>query len=210
MPEILERAHEYSIDDQEYIRVLCDRGDEICFFALLQTIEREATSYARRYVNDAALAEDIMQQAYMNALKGFRSKSYDPTRKLRPWFYTIITYAAIDMLRKNKHGSQTVSIDKRHGSQDGDASTSIADLLMEERDPAEQMDRSERMSALSLGIAALNDDLRDAVGLLLKGLKYHEMADVLNVPLGTVKSRIHAAKKALYAMLSRRGLSQAA
>lgn len=210
MPEILEQEEEYSIDDQDYVRVLCDRGDELCFFALLQTMERQAYAYARRYVNDATLAEDVMQLAYMNALKGFRAKSYDPARKLRPWFYTIITRVAIDLLRKNKHYAHQVSVDKRHGPRDADESLSVADLLTEVRDPAERMDRSERASMLAACISSLSGDQRDAIMLILEGCKYAEVAATLDIPLGTAKSRVHAAKKALRELLGQRGFLRAA
>jgi RNA polymerase sigma-70 factor (ECF subfamily) len=91
-----------------------------------------------------------------------------------------------------------VSLDRVSRAEHQELGTLINLLKSREADPGAQMEQGERKDWVRDAVAALPERLRTAVGLVyFKGMKYREAADELNVPVGTVKSRIHSAVKRL-------------
>jgi RNA polymerase sigma-70 factor (ECF subfamily) len=168
------------------------RGQADAFAALVRRYERELYGYLRRYLGDADLAEDVFQNTFLQLYT--KRAQYETGRPVRPWLYTIATHQAIDALRRaGRH--QAASLDQQRREQpDGDIRSLVE--LLESHDPAptDLVEGEERRQLVRSGVERLPDFLRQVVVLAYyQGLKYREIADVLGIPVGTVKSRLHAA-----------------
>ena len=166
-------------------------GYTAAFTELVHRYERELYNYLRRYLGDATLAEDVFQNTFLQL--HLKLDLYDKGRLVRPWLYTIATHQAIDALRKaGRH--HTVSLDAKAPSQD-DSANSFADLLEGvEIDPLDGLEGAERQQWVRDALEQLPPYLRSVVVMAYyQGLKYREIAEALDIPVGTVKSRLHAA-----------------
>jgi RNA polymerase sigma-70 factor (ECF subfamily) len=182
--------------DEELLGRFC-RGQTDAFGVLVRRYERELFGYLRRYLGDSSLAEDVFQNTFLQLY--LKSGQYEPGRPVRPWLYTIATHQAIDALRRNAR-HQVLSLEqKREDSTDGEL-RSLLDTL-ESRGPAplDNLSAQERKERVRAGVERLPDFLREVVILAYyQGLKYREIADILQIPVGTVKSRLHAALNKLH------------
>ena len=184
-----------SLSDEQLIVLHQELGDaqqEGPYFGeLIRRYERELYVYLRRYLGDAVLAEDAFQATFLQV--HLKSHLFDPTRKFRPWLYTVATNRAIDLQRRGKR-HQAVSLDRSCRTEHSE-SGALADLLPgAEQGPSEHLESAERMEWVRQAVASLPDQLRAAVSLVyFRGLKYREAAAELKVPVGTVKSRLHSA-----------------
>jgi RNA polymerase sigma-70 factor (ECF subfamily) len=163
------------------------------FEELVHRYEQELYSYLRRYLNDATLAEDVFQATFLQL--HLKADHFEEGRKVRPWLYTIATNQAIDAQRRNRR-HKMVSLDRK-GRQDAgrDDVGSLVDLLTSKEPSATaNLEGEERRAWVRRAIEQLPDALREVVLLVYyQGLKYREAAEVLGIPVGTVKSRMHAA-----------------
>jgi RNA polymerase sigma-70 factor (ECF subfamily) len=149
-------------------------------------------SYLRRYLGDAEMAEDAFQQTFLQV--HLKCSQYDADRKVRPWLYTVATNQAIDAQRRNRR-HRMVSLDRRVGNHlENNGGTLVEMLVHDEPGPAELFQSSEDRETLRRVLDQFPDSLQQVVNLVYyQGLKYHEAAEVLGIPVGTVKSRLHAA-----------------
>jgi RNA polymerase sigma-70 factor (ECF subfamily) len=177
--------------DEELMNRFC-RGQKEAFGVLLRRYERELYGYLRRYLGDATLAEDVFQNTFLQV--HVKSGQYEPGRPVRPWLYTIATHQAIDALRRNNR-HQAVSLDQsRDDLADGDAHNLMDMLQSRETPPLEFAQGQEARERIRSSVEKLPDFLRQVLVLAYyQGLKYREIADILDIPVGTVKSRLHAA-----------------
>jgi len=168
------------------------RGHSEAFGALVRRYERELYGYLRRYLGDPTLAEDVFQNTFLQLYK--KVHQYEAGRPVRPWLYTIATHQAIDSLRRNAR-HQSVSLDQNREELPNGEVHSLVDLLETHGPgPLEQAEGEERRESIRASVDQLPDLFRQVVVLAYyQGLKYREIADVLDIPVGTVKSRLHAA-----------------
>ena len=178
--------------DEDLLERYCTHGDPQVFGVLVHRYERELYSYLRRYLGDAAMAEDAFQGTFLQI--HLKCGQFEAGRKFRPWLYTIATNQAIDAQRRNKR-HRMVSLDRRHKGEAEEDLGSLAELLISrEVGPVKEADAEERRRWIRDSVRALPDPLKGAVNLVYyQGLKYREAAEVLKVPVGTVKSRLHTA-----------------
>jgi RNA polymerase sigma-70 factor (ECF subfamily) len=168
------------------------RGQKEAFGVLVRRYERELYGYLRRYLGDAALAEDVFQNTFLQVF--VKSEQYEAGRPVRPWLYTIATNQAIDALRRNgRH--QAVSLDQaRDEAGDGDIQSLMETLHSREPAPFDFAHGQESRERIRASVERLPEFLRQVLVLAYyQGLKYREIADILGIPVGTVKSRLHAA-----------------
>ena len=166
-------------------------GDQGAFDELVHRYEREIYNYLRRYLGNAEMAEDAFQGTFLQVhLKG---SQFQEGRRFRPWLYTIATNQAIDLQRRNKR-HRMVSLDGSANSQNDDL-TSLVDLFASrEPGPVARLEADERKTWIREAVANLPETLRSAVTLVYyQGMKYREAAEILDIPVGTVKSRLHTA-----------------
>jgi RNA polymerase sigma-70 factor (ECF subfamily) len=168
------------------------QGQKEAFGVLVRRYERELYGYLRRYLGDAHLADDVFQNTFLQLY--VKINQYEQGRPVRPWLYTLATHQAIDTLRRNgRH--QALSLDqKRDDHQEGDPHALMDVLEAQGPGPIEQLSSEERRDRVRASVDKLPDFLRQVVVLAYyQGLKYREIAEILEIPVGTVKSRLHAA-----------------
>jgi RNA polymerase sigma-70 factor (ECF subfamily) len=180
-----------SLSDEELLMGYRETSEASFFQELVRRYERELYSYLRRYLGDAEMAEDAFQAAFLQV--HLKCDQYEPGRAFRPWLYTIATNQAIDAQRRSRR-HRMVSLD-RSSPKDGEDVGKLLDLLTSKEPTAPaQLNTAERAAWLHSAVDQLPEGLRDVVHLVyFQELKYREAAEVLNIPVGTVKSRMHAA-----------------
>lgn len=169
-----------------------DEGRTPDFEALVRRYERELYRYLARYTGDAVLAEDVFQNTFLQV--HLKKALYEDGRPVRPWLYSIATHQAVDALRKlGRH--PTVSLDGRGGSGgDSDPSALVDMLVGEGESPLAALQGQEHQEWVRSAIEKLPDSLRETLILAyFQDLKYREIAEIQKIPVGTVKSRLHAA-----------------
>lgn len=176
--------------DEQLLLAYRDGQDRAAFEELVRRYEREMFSYLRRYLGDATMAEDAFQQTFLQL--HLKCDQFQEDRRLRPWLYTIATNQAIDAQRRNKR-HRMVSLDQNTGGED-DVRSLIQLLEASEVSPTSNLETEERRDWVRQAVAELPETLKSALTLIYyQGLKYREAADVLDLPVGTVKSRLHSA-----------------
>lgn len=190
-PRVLRTSTTWStMSDEDLVAEYRSHGTRGCFDELVHRYERELYSYLRRFLGDATMAEDAFQATFLQV--HLKCDQFEAGRKVRPWLYTIATNQAIDMQRRGKR-HKLISLDRRE-SNDDDAGTLVNLLKSKELAPTSNLETDERQQWIRGAIAELPEQLRAAVNLIYyQGLKYREAADILKVPVGTVKSRLHTA-----------------
>ena len=172
-------------------------GDRQAFEELVHRYERELFNYLRRYLGDAEMAEDAFQATFLQV--HLKCERFEPGRKVRPWLYTVATNQAIDAQRRERR-HRMVSLDRRYAGRQGDEGAgSLAELLdAEAPSPTDLLESAEQARYVRRAIRELPQSLREVLLLVYyQGLKYREAAEVLSIPVGTVKSRLHAAVRKL-------------
>jgi RNA polymerase sigma-70 factor (ECF subfamily) len=180
-----------SCSDEELLTRLRNGQSEV-FGQLVRRYERELYGYLRRYLGDAHLADDVFQNTFLQVYT--KIGQYEAGRPVRPWLYTIATHQAIDALRRNgRH--QVSSLDQtREQLPDGEVRGLVELLETRGPGPMEAAQSDEAREQVRNCVAQLPEFLRQVVILAYyQGLKYREIAEILDIPVGTVKSRLHAA-----------------
>ncbi|MEE2738306.1 MAG: RNA polymerase sigma factor [Planctomycetota bacterium] len=187
--------------DEELLLRYRDSGEQQAFDHLVKRFEAELYNYLRRYLGNAAMAEDVFQASFLQV--HLKSHLFEEGRRFKPWLYTIATNQAIDAIRRSgKH--RAVSLDSQ-GPEDSDVGTLVNILSDGELGPQEEMEVRERRDWVRESVDELAEPLRGVVLLVFfQGLKYRDAAEILDIPVGTVKSRLHSALIKLGGALKRR------
>ncbi len=165
--------------DSEAIRK-CLAGDINSFRSLVERYEREALAHARTIVGNAEDSRELVQEAFLDAFRAL--KKFDSSREFYPWFYVILRNRCYGWL-KSRGRSVTLSLESCHNVI-VTCETNVGKEDIEE-------------ALLSLGA-------EDREIILLKyidGLTYRSVAERLEIPIGTVMSRLYHARRRLRAIL---------
>ena len=175
--------------DEQLFKTFCDTEDTSAYEVLVSRYERELFSYLRRYVGSTEMAEDVFQATFLQIY--VKRDRFEAGRRFRPWMYTIATNQAIDAQRRNRR-HRMVSLDQRSGNdEEGDLMSVVSSGAPT---AVENLEDEEAREWVRGAVDNLPETLRAALILVYhQGLKYREAADVLGIPVGTVKSRLHAA-----------------
>ena len=187
-------------DEKLLLSYRSERDGQV-FEELVHRYEKELFGYLRHYLGNAEMAEDVFQQTFLQV--HLKCGQFEPGRKVRPWLYRVATNLAIDYQRRNRR-HRLCSLDRAVRGNEDDGASGLAELLGVVADgPAENAEAAEQHEALRREVDALPGLCRQVVLLVyFQGLKYREAAEVLSVPVGTVKSRLHTALKKLAESLS--------
>jgi RNA polymerase sigma-70 factor, ECF subfamily len=196
-----DKAEELSqLADEELMNKYREDGRAVLFNELVHRYERELYRYLARYLGDPTAAEDVFQNTFLQV--HLKRGLFENGRPFRPWLYAIATHQAVDALRKaGRH--PTVSLDRRVSAARNDVDAgNLVDLLVSENEgPLAELQENERQQWVRDSIARLPDALRQTLILAYhQDLKYREIAEILKIPVGTVKSRLHAALEKLQQM----------
>mgnify|MGYP006273987757 CR=1 FL=1 len=166
-------------------------GDESAFEALVRRYHGELLTFLMRFVRRRAAAEDLFQETFLQVY--LSSDSFDPTRRFKPWLFTIAANKARDQLRKNKRRATvplTASVNRGEDGGPEFIDLMEADLPL----PTQNLEDAETREMVRDVMEALPDHLREVMLLAyFNRFAYKEIAEMLGIPLGTVKSRLHAA-----------------
>lgn len=190
-----------ALDDRE-LAALAGAGREGAFRELLERYERPVFSLVFRMVRDHALAEDLAQESFIRAFRAI--DSYNSSYKFSNWILKIANNHAIDHLRKRS--LDTVSI---HGSRHATDAEAESRTRLEIVDPDERPDayveNRELAGEIEDAIGRLRPEYRTVILLRhVEGYSYDEIAETLDLPLGTVKTYIHRARNELKETLAHR------
>ena len=177
--------------DQQLVE-RAQRGDKHAFELLIIKYQRRLARLISRFVRDGAEVEDVTQEAFIKAyraLPGFRGESAFYT-----WLYRIGINTAKNYLLAFKRRVPTTTFfdsDEAENFEDGG-------LLREVNTPENELMSKQVVNVVTTSLEQLPDDLRIALTLReIEGLSYEEISEVMNCPIGTVRSRIFRAREAI-------------
>ncbi len=180
--------------DQEIV-ALARAGEEAAYRELIRRYQRPVFSLLYRMVGDRELAEDLTQETFIKALNALAS--YRPEFKFSSWIFKIANNAAIDQLRRRE--VPTLSIEgSPHASTPEAVEATALQLGDSAESPLEAVEARELGGQIEAAIARLRPEYRACILLRhVEGCAYEEIARILNLPLGTVKTYIHRARHEL-------------
>ena len=174
-------------------------GSQPAYRDLVSRYATPAVNLATRMVRDRALAEDLAQEAFARAFE--RLATYDQQRRFVSWFFQILHNVTIDYLRR-KH-LPTVSLDDLNAGALPPAAVYTADS------PEAQAEQAALARALDLALARIRPEYREAVVLCYREeLSVEQVAEIMSLPSGTVKTYLFRARKELAQILSAQGWSK--
>lgn len=193
------------MDDNQAVNALvrrCVSGDAAAWQEIVQQYHRRIYNICYRFSGSADDASDLAQEVF---IKMYRTLStFDTTRaSFMTWVTTVTRNLLVDHFRKGKYDRVTDSLDAIPGSQD--EGLTLAEQLQDQKpDPETRVRSQETQKLVHEALRRLSPELREAVILRdLQDLDYKDIAKVLNVPEGTVKSRINRGRTELARLLQR-------
>lgn len=199
---------ESGVSDEVLFARFRETGDRDLFGLLVKRYEREVFGYLKRYLGDQQLAEDAFQATFIAVFR--KAEQFEAGRTFRPWLYTIATNKAIDAQRAKKR-SRLRSLDadlsnsgnSANGS--GRPSSMLEQLVDSSADVQGESTRSETRQEVREALEELNDISKQVIHLVyFQGMKYSEAAETLDIPIGTVRSRLHMAIRKLQEVWQRK------
>lgn len=167
-------------------------GDRAAFERLVERYQRELFHFLVRFLGDRAAAEDVFQESFLQVHQS--GSQFDLSRRFRPWLFTIAANKARDLMRSQAR-RPTSPLQAEISPGEGEGGGQFIDLMSAEVPaPDESLTREELAQAVQATVAGLPDHLREILLLsYFHQFPYKQIADILDIPLGTVKSRLHAA-----------------
>ena len=177
------------------IAALAKQGRESAFRELVRRYERPVFSLIFRMVRDREIAEDLAQDTFIKVLNNI--DRYRPEFKLSSWLFKIANNVAIDHLRKRQ--LETVSMEgSPHASTATEIEATSFEIAAQQESALDEMEAKELGSSIERAIAGLRPEYRSCIMLRhVEGRSYEEIAAILDLPLGTVKTYIHRARHEL-------------
>ena len=167
-------------------------GQSEGFELLVRRHGQELFRFLVRFTGSAVAAEDIVQETFLQV--HLSASTFDGTRRLKPWLFTIAANKARDMLRSRARRPE-VPLDAHVGAGEDDESQRFLDFLADSSNlPSVTLEEDEERQFVRNVLSKMPEHLREVLVLsYYHRFPYKEIAEILGVPLGTVKSRLHAA-----------------
>ena len=174
-------------------------GDQAAYTNLLQTYRENIYFMMLKMVRNQDDADDLTIEAFGKAFK--RLPSFNPEYAFSTWLFRIASNNAIDFIRKKKKAT-TFSIDQDSGDEDGGPSF---DVKSKDLDPEQVFMKDQRIEEIHKIIATLKPKYKRLVELrYLKEFSYEEIADEMELPLGTVKAQLFRARELMFEIMKHR------
>ncbi len=159
-------------------------GEEAAFSALLDSYNTAMLNYCHRLVGNRDLAADLAQETFIKAFLAI--DQFDPSKKFSPWIYRIAHNLCVDFLRKKRLPTEAMHYEDGSGEE---VQVDIADSTIA---PDALLERKEIQANFEKALGGLDEIYREPLVLRhQEQLSYQEIGDVLELPIGTVKARIH-------------------
>jgi RNA polymerase sigma-70 factor (ECF subfamily) len=174
---------------------LARQGREAAYRELIGRYQRPVFSLIYRLVRDREKSEDLAQETFIKVLNAL--DRYDPTFKFSSWIFKIAHNTSLDHLRKKE--LVTLSLEgSPHAESQSEIEASTVQALSTEETPEDYAASRELGATLEQAIGRLRPEYRTAIVMChVEGRPYEEIAEVMGVPLGTVKTYIHRARNEL-------------
>lgn len=180
-------------DEQTDEQLLSDyrHGDKSSFAKLLNRYHRELFHFLVRFLGNRAAAEDVFQETFLQVHQS--AEQFDLQRRFRPWLFTIAANKARDLIRSQaRRPANPLQASISPGD---DESGEFIDLMQASEDlPSDPMEKQELQQQVHNTVTAMPEHLREILLLsYFHQFPYKQISEILDIPLGTVKSRLHAA-----------------
>ncbi len=184
-----QRRHELHEDEQLIKRALA--GDQKAYTSLVERHRAAIFHIINKIVRNNEGANDLVQETFMKAFANLAS--YRSEYRFSTWLYKIAANASIDFLRKRR--IKALSLDRPVQTEDGTIEIEVPDYSYH---PERELVRKEQRNTIEEAIQSLPDKYREVIVYRHKEDKsYDEIADLLDIPVGTVKARIFRARELL-------------
>lgn len=180
-----------------------DANDFQRFETMMNSTERRAYSMALQLTRNPSDAEDLVQDTYVKAWRGF--DSYIPGRPFLNWLLRIMQRAYLDSRRRENPIRRAESLNSMISPSDGE----VQELPIQDQGPGpdDEIIHAEFSAELKKALNELPDVYRNAIVMCdLEGLSYSEIAEIQKTTIGTVRSRIHRGRKFLREIAQRNGI----
>ena len=166
-------------------------GEEAAFREIVDRYNNGLYAFLGKFLNQHDLVEDVFQETFLQLFSS--RESFDKNRPLRPWLFTIAANKAKDALRKLRRSS-AVSIGSMVDSEDVSFDDMLNTITSDPTMPYQELEKDETALHVRQIIASMPDNLREILLLsYFQRFSYKQMAEILSIPIGTVKSRLHTA-----------------
>ena len=194
--ELRHEAVDPIVDVDAALVARVQRGDQKAFEMLVVKYQRRIERLIARMVRDVDLVEDIAQETFIRAyraLPNFRGESAFYT-----WLYRIAVNTAKKAMIGLKRDILLTESARSGAGDDEDEAPRVENELSDGENPESLMASRQIAETVNAAIEALSEDLRQAITLReIEGLSYEEISDLMNCPIGTVRSRIFRAREAI-------------
>jgi RNA polymerase sigma-70 factor (ECF subfamily) len=166
-------------------------GDKAAFSRLVNRYQRELYHFLVRFLGNRASAEDVFQETFLQVHQS--AEQFDPQRRFRPWLFTIAANKARDLIRSQaRRPTNPLQASISPGD---DESGEFIDLMQSTSEsPGEPMEKRELQQLVHDTVTSMPEHLREILLLsYFHQFPYKQISEILDIPLGTVKSRLHAA-----------------
>ncbi len=166
-------------------------GDETAFRELVSRYKNSLYIFLRRFLTQHDLIDDVFQETFLQLFSS--RESFDRTRPLRPWLFTIAANKAKDALRKRQRKG-AISLGAIAEAQEMTFDDVLNTIISDNKVPYDDLEREETATRVRAIIAIMPENLREILILAyFNKFSYKQMAQMLSIPIGTVKSRLHTA-----------------
>lgn len=166
-------------------------GDKDAFREIVKRYKDPLYAFLRRFLNQQQLVEEAFQETFLQLYKS--RKTFEKDRPLRPWLFTIAANKARDVLRKQQR-QETIPIGTMVEPNESNIDDVVNSLKSYEITPYDEAEKAENAEKVRQIIANMPENLREILILAyFEQFSYKQMADILSIPIGTVKSRLHTA-----------------
>jgi RNA polymerase sigma-70 factor (ECF subfamily) len=167
------------------------QGREQAFRELVSRYKNSLYAFLKRFLNRRDMIEDVFQETFLQLYTS--RDSFNPERPLRPWLFTIAANKAKDALRKQQRSS-AVPIGTISDGEQASFDDVLDSLSSDETRPYESLERGEVAERVREVVGNMPESAREILILAyFNKFSYKQMAQILSIPIGTVKSRLHTA-----------------
>ncbi len=184
------KSDEKKLSDAEVLKRYA-AGEEAAFREIVSRYKNGLYTFLRRFLNQRDLVDDAFQETFIQLFTSL--ESYDTSRPLRPWLFTIAANKAKDLLRE-QHRKSAIAIGTMADSQEMTFDDVLNSLTSDTAIPYDELERNEASLQVRQVIANMAENLREILILAyFNKFSYKQIAQILGIPIGTVKSRLHTA-----------------
>jgi RNA polymerase sigma-70 factor (ECF subfamily) len=167
------------------------KGEEAAFREIVDRYKNSLYAFLRRFINQQDIVDDVFQETFLQLYTS--RESFDTERPLRPWLFTIAANKAKDALRKIQRQA-TMSMGAMADAGDVSQDDVVNILTSYDETPEDEVSKDETAVRVRQIITDMPENLREILLLAyFEQFSYKHMADMLSIPIGTVKSRLHTA-----------------